>query len=176
MGRVGPVDCPCMASGKHKQRTDEPTIENRKARFSYEISETLECGIMLAGSEVKAVREGKISISEGWVRAESAGGPGGPGLYLQNVNIGHYGPAAANQPPSMRVRKLLAHKNEIARLAKAVEVKGASLVPLKVYFKNGFAKCLIGLGTGRKAHDKRDAIKERETRRETDRAMGQRDR
>jgi SsrA-binding protein len=165
-----------MASGKKKHALETPTIENRKARFDYEITDTLECGIMLAGSEVKAVREGKMSINEGWVRAQSEGTPGGPGLYLQNVNIGQYGPAAHNQPPALRVRKLLAHKKEIAKFAKAVEVKGASLVPLKVYFKNGFAKCLIGLGTGRKRHDKRDTIKQREMKRDADRAMGRRDR
>jgi SsrA-binding protein len=161
---------------KGSKHPDTPTIENRKARFDYEITDTLECGIVLAGSEVKAVREGKMSINEGWVRADGPEVRGGPALYLQNVNIGHYGPAAHNQPPALRIRKLLAHKREINKLAKQAGVKGVSILPLKVYFKNGFAKCLIGIGTGRKKHDKRDAIKEREMRRETDRAMGKRDR
>lgn len=159
-----------------RPKDDTPTIENRKARFDYEILDTLECGIMLAGSEVKAVREGKISIGEGWVRAEGPQSRGGLGLYLHGVNIGHYGPAAHNQPDALRIRKLLAGKREIIRLLKASEIKGNSLVPLKVYFKNGYAKCLIGLGTGRKKADKREAIKTREMKRDTDRAMGQRDR
>ena len=165
-----------LSSPVPKKTQDTPTIENRKARFDYEISETLECGIVLAGSEVKAVREGKISIAEGWVRADGPDTRGGPGLYLQGCNIGHYGPAGNNQPEALRVRKLLAHKKEILRLAKATIVNGVSILPLKVYFKNGYAKCLIGVGTGRKAHDKRSAIKDRETRRDIDRAMGQRDR
>lgn len=155
---------------------DTPTIENRQARFEYEITETLECGIMLAGSEVKAVREGKISIGEGWVRAEGPEARGGAALYLHAVNIGHYGPAGNNQPEALRIRKLLANKKEILKLVKASQIKGNSIVPLKVYFKNGYAKLLIGLGTGRKAHDKRDAIKTREMKRDVDRAMGKRDR
>lgn len=158
------------------KKTDTPTIENRKARFDYTITDTLECGIVLAGSEVKAVREANISINEGWVRADGPEVRGGPALFLQNVNIGQYGPAAHNQPEAVRTRKLLAHKREIIKLVKATEAKGVSILPLKIYFKNGYAKCLIGVGTGRKKHDKRDAIKTREMKRETDRAMGQRDR
>ncbi|MBY0307916.1 MAG: SsrA-binding protein SmpB [Phycisphaerales bacterium] len=161
---------------KKGEKPDTPTVENRKARFDYEISETLECGIVLAGSEVKSVREGKVSIGEGYVSADGPESPKGAALFLHGVNIGHYGPAAQNAPPEVRIRKLLAHKKEIARLAKATMVKGVTIVPLKLYFKNGYAKVLIGLGTGRKRHDKREAIKEREMRRETDRAMGRRDR
>lgn len=161
---------------KKDRQEKSPVIENRKARFDYEITETLECGIVLAGSEVKAVREGKISIGEGWVRAENHAARGGLGLYLQNVNIGHYGPAAQNMPEALRVRKLLAHKKEITKLLTAADKKGVSLVPLKVYFKNGYAKCLIGLGTGRKRFDKRETIKQREMKRDADRAMGRRDR
>jgi SsrA-binding protein len=165
-----------VAAKKKDEKTEPRTIENRKARFDYEISETLECGIVLAGSEVKSVRDGKVSLGEGYVAADGPEDPRGPALWLHGVNIGHYGPAAHNAPPEVRTRKLLAHKKEIARLAKATQIKGVSIVPLKLYFKGGWAKVLIGLGKGRKRHDKREAIKQREVRRETDRAMGKRDR
>lgn len=165
-----------MAKSSKKSDKPPPTIENRKARFDYEITETLECGIVLAGSEVKSVREGKVSLGEGYVAADGPDEPRGPALWLHGVNIGHYGPAAHNAPPEVRTRKLLAHKKEITRLAKATQVKGVTIVPLKLYFKDGWAKVLIGLGTGRKSHDKREAIKKREMRRDVDRAMGRRDR
>lgn len=143
------------------------TIENRKARFDYAIGETLECGMQLHGSEVKSVREGKVSLGEGYVSAEIEP----PGLWLHGVNIADYGPAGPPRDSPTRVRKLLANKREIRRLFDAVQAKGTTLVPLKVYFKNGYAKCLIGVGTGRRRQDKREAIKERETRREIARAM-----
>lgn len=168
--------CSGLAMAKKKDHPETPTVENRKARFNYQISEELEVGIMLAGSEVKSVREGKVSLGEGYVAADGPDSPRGAALFLHGVNIGHYGPAAHNAPPEVRTRKLLAHKKEIARLAKATMVKGVTIVPLKLYFRNGYAKLLIGLGTGRKSHDKRDAIKTREMKREVDRAMGKRDR
>lgn len=146
-------------------------IENRRARFDYAIGETLECGMVLGGAEVKSVRSGKVSLQEGYVRAELKPEPA---LWLHGVNIAEYGPAAGNPTSPTRTRKLLAHKREIAKLWKATQVKGNTLVPLKVYFKNGYAKCLIGVGTGRKKGDKREAIKERETRRDISRAMSRR--
>lgn len=147
-------------------------IENRKAYFTYAIGETLECGIVLHGFEVKSVREGKVSLAEGYVSVE--GTP--PAMYLHNVNIAEYGPAAgrgAKTSPT-RLRKLLANKREITKMGRAVEAKGTTLVPLKIYFKNGYAKLLVGVGIGRKSHDKREAIKERETKREITRAMSKR--
>lgn len=159
-----------MAKGKDKH--DERTIENRKARFDYQIGETLECGMKLYGPEVKSVREGKVSLQEGFVRAQLEP----PALWLHQVNIADYGPAGPIQDTPTRVRKLLAHKREILKMYKLSEAKGATLVPLKLYFKNGYAKCLIGVGIGRKKGDKRQAIAERESKRDIARAMSRRDR
>ena len=155
---------------KSKKTTDTPVIENRKARYDYEILETLECGVVLEGSEVKSVRDGKISIGEGYVRAEGAP----PSLWMHSVNISPYGPAGSLGHIPVRTRKLLAHRSEILKMFKAVSVKGMTIVPLKVYFKDGFAKVLIGLGKGRSQVDKRHAIGEKEAKRDMDRAVSKR--
>src|SRR5215471_6649213 len=109
------------------------TIENRRARFDYHISDTLETGIMLRGSEVKSVRDGKVSLAEGYVRVQD----NPPGLFLHSVNIDEYGPAGGRQHAMGRTRKLLAHKREIAKLFRQVDQKGMTVVPLRLYFKNG---------------------------------------
>ena len=155
-----------------RPKKDAPTIENRKARFTYTISDTLEVGIMLQGPEVKSVRDGKVSLAEGYVRVQETP----PSLHLHAVNIDEYGPSAGkpNRPGMTRTRKLLAHKREIMKLARQVDQKGMTIVPLKLYFKNGFAKLLIGLGKGRASHDKRQAIASRESKRDLDRAMSRR--
>jgi SsrA-binding protein len=157
-----------------RKPTDTPTIENRRARFDYTISDTLEVGIMLAGPEVKSVRDGKVHLAEGYVRVQETP----PSLYLHAVSIDEYGPAAGkpNRPAMARTRKLLAHKREIQKLARQVDQKGMTIVPLKLYFKDGFAKLLIGLGKGRARHDKRQAIASRESKRDVDRAMSRRSR
>lgn len=147
-----------------------PAIENRRARFDYHIGETLETGIELLGSEVKAVRGGKVSLAEGYVRAEESP----VAMYLHSVNIGEYGPAGPAAHAPVRPRRLLAHKREIVRLARKSQVKGVTLVPLRIYFKNGFAKVLVGVGTGKTRGDKRSAIAEREVQREIARAMSRR--
>lgn len=156
---------------KDKDKSVDRIIDNRRARFDYAIGETLECGMKLFGGEVKSVRTGQVSLGEGYVRAEMEP----PSLWLHGVNIADYAPARTSLPTSpTRTRRLLAHKREIMRMWKAQQIKGNTLVPLKVYFKNGFAKCLIGVGTGRKKADKRQAIAERESRRDIDRAMSKR--
>ena len=163
---------------KKKAKPGTPTVENRKARFDYHISDTLEVGIALTGPEVKSVRDGQISLAEGFVRVQ----PAPPALYLHGVTIAEYGPAAGGggggdrRQRLDRTRLLLAHKREIAKLAKQVEQKGMTIVPLKLYFKNGFAKLLIGLGKGKTSHDKRTSIAERESKREMSRVMSRRDR
>ncbi|MCA3006412.1 MAG: SsrA-binding protein SmpB [Planctomycetaceae bacterium] len=160
-----------MAKGKHTPEDgSDRVIENRRAHFDYAIGETLECGIKLHGPEVKSVREGKVSLQEGFVRADVTP----PSLWLHQVNIAEYGPAGRLQDAPTRTRKLLAHKQEILRMLRATEAKGATLVPLKLYFKNGYAKLLIGVGIGRKKADKRQAIAERESKREIARAMSRR--
>ncbi len=161
---------------KKNAKPGTPTVENRKARFDYHISDTLEVGIALTGPEVKSVRDGQVSLAEGYVRVQ----PVPPALYLHGVTIAEYGPAAGGgsggdrRQRLDRTRLLLAHKREIAKLARQVDQKGMTVVPLKLYFKNNWAKLLIGVGKGRSKHDKRRAIGERETRRDIDRAMSKR--
>lgn len=185
-----------MAKSKSKQpaeSTHDRVIENRKARFDYAILDTLETGIVLRGSEVKSVRDGKVSLGEGYVRAEHplvprsgrggrAGGraakPDEPALWLHAVNIAEYPPAgpsgSVGQHAPTRMRKLLAHTREIARLARECQTKGVTLVPLKIYFKNGKAKLLIGLAKGKSKGDKRQTIAKRESQRDIARATSRR--
>ncbi|MFN0133468.1 MAG: SsrA-binding protein SmpB [Phycisphaerales bacterium] len=152
---------------KRKDKPKEVNVENRRARHDYAISDTLECGIVLQGTEVKAVRDGHVSIAEGYVRVQLS-----PlALYLHQVTIEEYSPGGPRQHARGRTRKLLAHKREIERLARQVDQKGMTIVPLKLYFKDGFAKVLIGLGKGKASHDKRAAIADRQTKRDLDRAM-----
>lgn len=159
---------------KKDAKSDDRTIENRKARFDYHIHDTLEVGIALQGSEVKSVRDGVVSLTEGYVRVETAP----PCLFLHQVNIGEYGPAgpAGNkrQHTPTRTRVLLAHKREILKLAKQVEQRGMTMVPLKLYFKDGFAKLLIGVAEGKAKHDKRETIAKRQADRDIARAMSRR--
>lgn len=155
---------------KKSARTDEPTIENRKARHDYEILETLEVGIVLRGHEVKSIRAARVSIGEGYVRAVESP----PSLTLHSMNIDDYEHAATPAVGKARARALLAHKREIIKLARQSSVKGMTIVPLKLYFKDGHAKVLIGVGKGRTRHDKRDAIGKREADRDMQRAMSKR--
>lgn len=159
---------------KKDAKADPRTIENRKARFEYNILDTLEVGIALQGSEVKSVRDGQISLAEGYVRLQTDP----PCLFLHQVNIGEYGPAgpAGNkrQHAPTRTRVLLAHKREILKLARQVEQKGMTIVPLKLYFKDGYAKLLIGVAEGKARHDKRQSIAERQAKRDIARAMSRR--
>lgn len=161
-----------MGKKPASERGGGPTIENRRARFDYSIGDTLEVGIVLAGPEVKSVRDSKISLAEGYVRVEEAT----LSLWLHGATIMEYGPAAgaAKRPRTDRARKLLAHRREIAKLARQVDQKGMTIVPLKLYFKNGYAKLLIGVGKGRSKSDKRSVIGQREAKRDIDRAMSRR--
>lgn len=165
-----------MAKGKGKKRGGAggaPEIVNRRARHEYHIEETLEVGIALVGSEVKSVRAGKVSLAEGYVRAEEES----LRLELHGLHIAEYGPAGSGplQHRPLRTRTLLAHKREIRKLAKASAAKGMTIVPLKLYFsQRGMAKLLIGVARGKAQHDKRQDIKKREQDREIRRAMSQR--
>jgi SsrA-binding protein len=158
------------AKGKNSS-TLEPTIENRKARHEYFIEETIECGIKLTGTEVKSVRNGLVSLAEGYVRATDA-----PlAMVLHGVHIGEYPPAAqAHQHSPTRERILLAQKREIRKLADKTRERGVTLVPLKIYFVRGRAKLLVGVGRGKQKADKRQDIATREARRDMDRAMSRR--
>ncbi len=129
---------------------------NRKAFFNYEILERAEAGVSLAGSEVKSIREGGLSFRDSWV--EFRGGE----LFLMGCYIGPYSHANLQNHADDRPRKLLLHKREILKLGGKTTEKGLTLVPLRAYFKNGRVKLEIGLARGKRAHDKRDAIKQRD--------------
>ncbi len=153
---------------KTKQPANEPTIENRRARYDYIIHDTLECGMKLTGTEIKSLRAGQASLAEGYVRAHDA-----PlSLKLHSIHIAEYPPAGEHrQHAPTRTRTLLAHKREIQKLADKTREKGTTLVPLKIYFLRGKAKLLIGLGTGKGRTDKRQDIAKRDAQRDIDRAM-----
>ena len=160
-----------MTPRTSEKRPNEPVIENRKARHAYSIGETLECGIRLRGTEIKSVRDSQVSLAEGWVRAEDDP----PSLTLHGVHIAEYPPAGEHrQHAPIRVRQLLAHKREIVKFARQISSKGATLVPLKIYFVRGRAKLLIGVGLGKRKGDKRGDIAKRDAQRAIDQALSRR--
>lgn len=138
--------------------------QNRKARHLYAIEETFEAGLVLRGTEVKSLRMGRGSL------AESFAHPSGGELFLNNFHIPPYEHGNIHNVDSVRARKLLLHKREIERLIGAVSRKGYTIIPLSVYFKKGRAKVEIGLGKGKKLHDKREDMKRRDMDREMARA------
>lgn len=137
--------------------------ENKKARFNYEIIETLEAGIVLAGNEVKSIRAGKINLIDAFITIRDNE------AWIHNFEIQMFEKANSFRESTTRMRKLLLHKNEINRMIGKTKEKGLTLVPLKIYFKHQRVKLLIGLGKGKKTHDKRESIKERELQRELNR-------
>ncbi len=138
-------------------------ILNRKANFNYTIEEEFEAGIMLLGSEVKSLREGKANIAESYV-AEVKGE-----LFLINCNISEFKGANRFNHEPKRPRKILLRKKQVDKILGKMQEKGYSVVPLKICFKKNFAKILIGIGKGKKLYDKRESIKERDDRRRSQR-------
>lgn len=147
----------------------EKTIAvNRKAGHDYHILRTLEAGLSLVGTEIKSIRDGRVSIREAYVRAEDGE------MWLVGAHVAHYPPAAsANHDPTRR-RRLLLHKRQIADLTRAVEAEGVTLVPLRLYLKAGRAKLEIALARGKRRYDKRAAIAKREADRQMQRALRRR--
>ncbi len=150
---------------KQKQKTNEPVITNRKARFQYHIEETLEAGLALTGTEVKAIRDGRANLTDSYVRLRRGE------LYLVGCHIGPYPAAGAFQHEPRRERKLLVHRRELDRLAGRVRERGLTLIVPRLYFKNGRVKAELALARGKKRHDKRAAMRERQIRKEMDRAI-----
>ena len=144
---------------------------NRKARHDYFIDETVEAGIQLLGAEVKSLRDGKVNLKDSYAKITKGGE-----AFLVGVHISPYGYAARDVPDPDRQRKLLLHRREIDRLAGKTRERGFTLVPTKIYFKNGMAKVEIGLARGKEHHDKRQDIKAAESKREIDRVMKSRNR
>ena len=151
---------------QNRKESYEPRIENRRAYHDYLITDKVECGIVLGGSEVKSIRSGRVNLAEGYADIN----PRTRELWLLNVDIALY-PQAPRSHLQRAPRKLLAHKREINRLEKASSVKGATLIPLAMYFVEGRVKVEIGLATGKQEHDKRNTSKEREARKEIQRGM-----
>jgi SsrA-binding protein len=142
--------------------------ENRKARHDYHIIETWEAGVALLGTEVKAIREGRVNLRDSYARAENGE------LWMMNVHISPYSHSGYAGHDELRQRKLLLHRHEIRKLAGRTAEKGLTLVPLELYFKNGRVKVALALAKGKQAHDKRETIKRREVDRETRAAVKER--
>ena len=148
-----------------------PRILNRRARHDYHVLDKLEVGIALKGSEVKSIRNGQVSLAEGFARVE----PATMELILYNVNIAEYthaGPTNTHEPA--RPRKLLAHRREIRNLLEETTARGTTLIPLAMYFVRGRAKLEIGVCRGKSHHDKRQSIKTRESEQEIRRHLSKR--
>ena len=154
---------------KNDAGPNERTIaQNRRARHDYEILDTLECGIVLVGSEVKSLREGHISLEEAHGRVK------GEEVWLVGCDIPEYDKANQFNHDPRRPRKLLLHRREITRFAGRAFEQGLTLVPLKLYFKRGRAKLLLGIGRGRKRHDKREKLKKDQAQRDIRQAASRR--
>jgi SsrA-binding protein len=147
---------------------DKTVAVNRRARHEYAVDETLEAGLVLSGTEIKSIRAGRVSLAEAYARIEHGE------AWLIGAHIAPYEQGNRNNHEPTRTRKLLLHRDQIAELVGRTQAKGFTLVPLKLYIRNGMAKLELGVARGRKAHDKRRVIAERDMRRELERATKER--
>ena len=146
-----------------------PTITvNRRARYDYDIIDTVEAGLALTGTEIKSIRGRRVSLSDSYARSRDGE------MWLHNLHIDEYSPAARNNHDPKRPRKLLLRKKQIAELSRASDQRGLTLVPLRLYIRNHRAKIELGVARGKKRHDKRRALIEREREREARAAIGAR--
>lgn len=150
---------------KKKQNEDNVVARNRKANHDFIIEDTIECGMVLKGTEIKSIRGGRLNLKDGFARVERGE------VWLYNVHISPFKEGNIFNHDPLRQRKLLLKKKEIAKLEKMTQQTGQTLVPLKVYLKNGVAKLLLGVAKGKKQHDKRQTLKEKAMKREAQRAM-----
>lgn len=142
---------------------------NKKARHDYFIEETFETGIVLVGTEVKSIRQGKVNIKDGYARVENSE------VFLYNVHISPYEQGNIFNKDPLRVRKLLLHKSEIRKLIGYVQQKGYTLIPLSFYLKDGLIKVELGIGVGKKTYDKRQDIAKKDAARRIDKELRQRE-
>jgi SsrA-binding protein len=165
---------PPVASGwpvRYNQQAMKPDTSrkvistNKDARFRYFITETIEAGIVLVGTEVKSLRVGKVQMADAYVFVKNGQ------AFLSNMHIPEYTHGNRLNHDPLRERKLLMHRHQIDKLAAAVNEQGMSVVPTEMYFLKGHAKIELGLGKGKKLHDKRASIKDKESKREMDRAL-----
>jgi SsrA-binding protein len=159
-------------AGKKKEPDDGRKIvaRNKKALHDYAISDRYEAGIALTGTEVKSLREGRASLVDSFATVDDGE------VWLRNANIPEYFYGSWKNHAALRKRKLLLHRKEIAKLERALEAKGSTLIPLSIYFREGLAKVELGLGTGKRDWDKRQTIAERDANREAERALKSRTR
>ena len=153
-----------MAKTKKRHGAGSVAV-NRQASFRYHLLDRVECGIVLQGSEVKSLRAGGAQLKDGYVSLRDGE------LWLHNVHIAPYGPASGQNHDPDRERKLLAHRREIDRIAGRIKERGLTLVPTRIYFAGPHAKVEIALARGKDLYDKREAIRERDTRRDVQRAL-----
>ena len=156
-----------MAKSKHKKRKigAGDVASNRYASYRYELLEKLECGVALQGTEVKALRESGAQLKDGYAAIHDNE------LWLHSVHIPVYGPAARENHEPERDRKLLVHRRELDRITGRVKERGLTLVPTRIYFSGARAKVEIALAKGKDLYDKRETIRERETKRDMERAV-----
>lgn len=154
-----------MAEKDEREKAQRVIADNRKARHDYHILETYEAGVALLGTEVKAIREGRVNLRDSYARTD------GGEVWMINVHISAYSHRGYADHAETRQRKLLLHRHEIRKLIGRTAEKGLTLVPLQMYFKKGRVKVLVGLARGKQAHDKRETIRRREADRETRSAM-----
>ena len=148
-----------------KQSQNRTIASNRKARFDYEIFDTVEAGLVLFGTEIKSIRAGQISLSDAYARPENGE------LWLENAHIAAYASGNLNNHEPKRRRKLLLHRDQISRLTRQVAERGMTLVPLRLYLHGGYAKIELAVARGKKRFDKRRTIIEREREREASAAI-----
>ncbi len=158
-----------MAKGKKRKAAAGDVATNRYASYRFELLERIECGLVLAGTEVKSLRNGTVQIKDGYAQVRDSE------LWLHNVHIPPYGPASRENHDPDRPRKLLAHRREIERLTAKVQERGLTLVPTRIYFSGPRAKVEIALARGKDRFDKRESIKARDQRRDIQRALSERD-
>jgi SsrA-binding protein len=158
-----------VAKAKKRKVAPGDIASNRQAAFRYEFLDKLECGIVLQGTEVKSLREGGVQLKDGYASLHDGE------LWLHNVHIAPYAPASRENHEPERPRKLLAHRRELERLAGRVSERGLTLVPTRMYFNGPRAKVEIAVARGKDRYDKRQAIKERDTKRDMQRALSERE-
>ena len=155
-------------AGKDKRANFAPRISNKRALHEYFVTHKLECGIVLVGTEVKSLRDGRAQLAESFARIENGQ------LILHGAHIDPYDNASQNNHLPTRDRKLLAHRREIRKLEAETAQKGVTLIPLALYFKDGLAKVELGVAKGKQEHDKRETIRRKEQDRELRRIMSRR--
>lgn len=154
-----------MAKGKKVQKNDDNVVaRNRKANHDFTILDTIECGVVLTGTEIKSVRQSRLNLKDGFARIDRGE------VWMYNVHISEFEQGNMFNHDPLRPRKLLLKKAEINKLLKETQREGHTLVPLKVYIKRGYAKVLLGVAEGKKKYDKRRALKEKDMKREAQRA------